>query len=112
MIEYEISISLPQEMLLSIQKDRSRWLLHWCYREDGFPANSLHSDCCCWEGGVVTLPWQKYIEIQNNIELPSSPVCSVKAVPLDKLANPRGHETPLASQREDTVMQNAVFQVS
>lgn len=112
MIKFEIGISLPQEMLVSIQKDRSRWLLHWCYRKDGFPAISLNSNCCYWEEAVVTLPWEQYVEIQNNIELPSSPVCSVEAVPLDKLANPRGRETPLASQREDTVMQSALCQVS
>lgn len=90
MIEFEIGISLHQEMLLSIQKDRSRWLLHSCYREDGFPVIFLNSDCC-WGEGVVTLPWEQYVEIQNKIALPSSLVCSVEAVPLDKPANPRGH---------------------
>lgn len=35
----------------------------------------------------------------------------METVPLNRLANPRGHETLLAAQREDMVIQSALYQV-
>lgn len=90
MTEFEISTGLPQEMLPPIQEDRSRWVLHWCCRQDVFPAISLNDNGCCWEEGVVTLPWEQYAGIQNTDELSSSPVCSVESCAFRQTGQPKG----------------------
>lgn len=91
MTEFEISTGLPQEMLSSNQEDRSGWVLHWYYRQDVFPAISLNDNGCCWEEGVVTLPYiEQYAGIQNTNKLSSSPVCCVEGCAFRQTGQPKG----------------------